>query len=79
VISNLLDNAIKYTDKGEIKISAEVIENKISVDNRKFLHMVKIEVADTGFGVPALYKIIYLNLLLIYIVVIVTVSITLTV
>jgi hypothetical protein len=52
VISNLLDNAIKYTDKGEIKISAEVIENKISVDNRKFLHMGKIEVADTGFGVP---------------------------
>jgi signal transduction histidine kinase len=52
VIANLVDNAIKYTNKGEIKISAEVIENKVSVDNRSFLHMVKIEVADTGFGVP---------------------------
>jgi hypothetical protein len=52
VISNLLANAIKYTYEGEIKISTEVIENKVSVDNRKFLHMVKIEVTDTGIGVP---------------------------
>jgi hypothetical protein len=52
VMANLVDNAIKYTDKGEIKISAEVIENKVNVDNRSFLHMIKIEVTDTGFGVP---------------------------
>lgn len=52
VISNLLDNAIKYTHEGEIRISAEVIENKVIVDNRKFLHMVKIEVTDPGIGVP---------------------------
>jgi signal transduction histidine kinase len=52
VISNLLDNAIKYTHTGEIKISAEVIEKKCGVDSREFLHMVKIEVTDTGIGVP---------------------------
>jgi signal transduction histidine kinase len=52
VISNLLDNAIKYTREGEIKISAEVIEKKCSIDSREFLHMVKIEVTDTGIGVP---------------------------
>jgi signal transduction histidine kinase len=52
VISKLLDNAIKYTHKGEIKISAEVIEKKCGLDSREFLHMVKIEVTDTGIGVP---------------------------
>ncbi|OGS22171.1 MAG: hypothetical protein A3J83_03705 [Elusimicrobia bacterium RIFOXYA2_FULL_40_6] len=38
---NLLDNAIKYTDKGEITVSAA-----------QFGAFIKIEVADTGIGVP---------------------------
>ena len=37
---NLIDNAIKYTDKGEIKISIEQIDN-----------LIKIVVADTGIGI----------------------------
>ena len=52
VISNLIDNAIKYTDEGEIKISAEVIKKKVIVDSQEFLHLVKIEVTDTGIGLP---------------------------
>jgi hypothetical protein len=52
VISSLLSNAIKYTYEGEIKISTEVIKKKDSVDSREFLHMVKIEVTDTGIGIP---------------------------
>ncbi len=52
VMSNLLMNAIEYTHYGGIKISTEVIEKKDSVDRWEFLHMVKIEVTDTGIGVP---------------------------
>jgi hypothetical protein len=51
VMSNLVDNAIKFTHEGEIKISAEVIENQVSVDIHDFLSMVKIKVTDTGIGV----------------------------
>ncbi len=41
VFINIIDNAIKYTDKGEIKISlGEEKEN------------VKIEIEDTGIGIP---------------------------
>lgn len=39
---NLLDNAIKYTERGEISISANHNENSISV-----------KVTDTGIGIPA--------------------------
>lgn len=39
---NLVDNAIKYTDKGEIDI---IIERAIN-------NMVKIEICDTGIGIP---------------------------
>jgi two-component system phosphate regulon sensor histidine kinase PhoR len=38
---NLLDNAIKYTDHGEIAISADVQENRV-----------RIQVRDTGIGIP---------------------------
>ena len=38
---NLLDNAIKYTDHGEIAISAGVRENRV-----------RIQVRDTGIGIP---------------------------
>ena len=41
VISNLIDNAIKYTDKGSVKISVEIRE--------PYIH---IKVKDTGIGIP---------------------------
>jgi len=41
ILVNLLDNAIKYTDHGEIAISAGVQENRV-----------QIQVTDTGIGIP---------------------------
>jgi two-component system phosphate regulon sensor histidine kinase PhoR len=41
ILVNLLDNAIKYTDHGEIAISAGVQENRV-----------RIQVRDTGIGIP---------------------------
>ncbi len=41
MLMNLLDNAIKYTDHGEIAISAGVQENQV-----------RIQVRDTGIGIP---------------------------
>ncbi len=41
VFINLIDNAVKYTEKGEIRISAERENNNI-----------KIEIQDTGEGIP---------------------------
>jgi len=45
VLVNLISNAIKYTTKGKITISAELVIGK---DN-----MVKIKVSDTGIGMSA--------------------------
>jgi two-component system phosphate regulon sensor histidine kinase PhoR len=41
MLVNLLDNAIKYTDHGEIAISVGVQENRV-----------RIQVRDTGIGIP---------------------------
>ena len=51
VILNLTGNAIKFTGEGGIRISAEVIKKKVTVNNQQFPGMVKIRVADTGIGV----------------------------
>jgi len=51
VILNLTGNAIKFTGEGGIRISAEIIKKKVTVDNQQFPGMVKIRVADTGIGV----------------------------
>lgn len=48
IILNLVDNAIKFTENGIIKIKAQIIENKktsSSVD-------ISIMVEDTGIGIP---------------------------
>jgi two-component system, sensor histidine kinase len=45
VIVNLLDNAIKYTEKGEINVTA-----KIKPDGEGFKAVIEVE--DTGIGVP---------------------------
>nr|WP_281384351.1 ATP-binding protein [Pelagicoccus albus] len=46
VITNLINNALKFTDEGEIELSAEVIESQ---DRSKVL---QIAIRDTGLGIP---------------------------
>jgi len=48
VIVNLVSNALKFTDQGEVKISVEVISLDTDIDNIE----VKISVSDTGIGIP---------------------------
>jgi len=51
VMLNLLSNAVKFTHEGGITITAEVVTDKILVQNQEKLGSVKIGVADTGIGV----------------------------
>ncbi|MDP2930818.1 MAG: ATP-binding protein, partial [bacterium] len=46
-ILNLIDNAIHYTEKGEINISVELITARNKTDDDK----IKIEIRDTGRGI----------------------------
>ena len=45
ILNNLIDNAIKYTDKGSVNIE---VGKEFSDDN----HSVYIKVSDTGIGIP---------------------------
>jgi signal transduction histidine kinase len=49
-ISNLVDNAIKYTKEGGVTISLELAENQQLKTNDK--RVVRIIVSDTGIGIP---------------------------
>jgi signal transduction histidine kinase len=51
VMLNLLSNAVKFTHEGGITITAEVLPDKILVQNQEKPGSVKISVADTGIGV----------------------------
>lgn len=51
VMLNLVGNAIKFTHEGGITISAEVLPQKVTVNEEERPGMVKISVADTGIGV----------------------------
>ncbi|GIW73067.1 MAG: PAS domain-containing sensor histidine kinase [Planctomycetota bacterium] len=46
LIDNLLDNAIKYTDRGEVRL-------RLAVERTGAAPMAVLQVADTGIGVPA--------------------------
>jgi signal transduction histidine kinase len=51
VMLNLLSNAVKFTHEGGITITAEVLPDKILVQNQEKPGSVKVSVADTGIGV----------------------------
>lgn len=46
IILELLTNALKYTDKGQIKVSAQLIKN----EKREII--IELRVSDTGMGIP---------------------------
>lgn len=49
ILINLIDNAIKFTDSGEVSISVDATESNTADGNIDLL----IEVRDTGIGIPA--------------------------
>ncbi|TAD78323.1 MAG: GAF domain-containing protein [Oscillatoriales cyanobacterium] len=51
VLLNLVGNAIKFTHEGGITVSAEIIRQPVTVQNRQLPGLVRIRVADTGIGV----------------------------
>lgn len=51
VVSNLVDNAVKYTRRGGITVRAE-IKNQISNIKNEENDCIRITVSDTGIGVP---------------------------
>lgn len=52
IMLNLVSNAIKFTEKGGIFVTADIINKKVTFKDYQFPGMVKISVADTGIGVP---------------------------
>ncbi len=53
VLHNLVGNAVKFTLKGKIELSAAVISPDECVDGRGF---VEVSISDTGIGVPAEHR-----------------------
>ncbi|MBN2144732.1 MAG: response regulator [Candidatus Aureabacteria bacterium] len=50
VLTNFLGNAVKFTEKGEIVVSAALMEQKPQTRNK--LKRIRISVKDTGIGIP---------------------------
>jgi PAS domain S-box-containing protein len=47
VLTNLVGNAVKFTEKGEVVVAGDLIEEKPDA------YMVRFSVSDTGIGIPA--------------------------
>ena len=61
LVSNFIDNALKYTEKGGATIKAELRGNGVVIDENGFVipdkvsefgKMIRITVSDTGIGIP---------------------------
>ena len=61
LVSNFIDNALKYTEKGGVTIKAELLESGVVIDDHGFVipnqksefgQMIRITVSDTGIGIP---------------------------
>ncbi|MBU6234967.1 MAG: response regulator [Alphaproteobacteria bacterium] len=54
ILINLVGNAIKFTEKGSVKVKAHLLENSDGTN------LMKIDIADTGIGIdPAAYDAIF--------------------
>lgn len=56
VMLHLVGNAIKFTPKGGVTISAEVFKQRAIVHDRERPGIVEVRVSDTGIGVPVEYQ-----------------------
>jgi signal transduction histidine kinase len=61
LVSNFIDNALKYTEKGGVTISAEMRDAGVVIDDQGFIKdgemapfgkVLRITVSDTGIGIP---------------------------
>ncbi|MDP2794501.1 MAG: response regulator [Sulfurisoma sp.] len=50
IVTNLVGNAIKFTDAGEVVVSVSLVEDDAGDDDNVTL---QVKVADTGIGIPA--------------------------
>ena len=56
VLYNLIGNAVKFTNKGRIEITARIIIRREQNDRTGHEDMIEVSVSDTGIGVPDDYK-----------------------
>lgn len=52
VILNLLSNALKFTDQGQVKLSSKLVKNKKNVKELNKQELLEIVIEDTGIGIP---------------------------
>ena len=53
VILNLLGNAVKFTDQGEVTLRIAALQTKLDAANEACGHWVRFSVTDTGVGISA--------------------------
>lgn len=51
VLTNLISNAIKYTNEGSVKVRVGLVENRISQDSMDHFQVIHFSVKDTGVGI----------------------------
>lgn len=53
IVINLLNNAIKFTERGSVILSAELIDNFRQAPYPEPIQVVRIQIADTGIGIDS--------------------------
>ncbi len=56
VLHNLVGNAIKFTNKGRVELSARLVDRPDGEDDEGGWPMIEVTVSDTGIGVPEEYR-----------------------